>query len=268
MSDKKRLKDTLLKLASEISPVEDGWRRIEGENEAGPLAAVLAEIDETLLPRALGLRSEGGDILLLEVGDRRLRRLVSPAPAGLSAFGQLFDGSLSVPSDDTIDSIGEMFRAFLSGGKPVWVRAKNLSDNAEHGLIGVSAATLARAWSVELTARPEIEPGAAFEEFVEAAVARSEAWLRSDGGEVVATSDPHAHAAWLENCGSVDWQSYFAAHRGHALVKDAPTLCVLGTEAAPNTHLMMAAYGPVHFVALVSSSSLPDITGRWRQLGL
>lgn len=268
MSDTKRLKDTLLKLASESSLIEDGWRRIADQDDGEPLALILAEIDETQLPRMISLRNDRGDILRLEAANRRLRQLISPAPADLSAFSRVFDASLSEPSDEVVATIGKIFHVFGSGGKTFWVRTENLLDSADSKMIGVSAAALARAWSIALTTRPEIDPQQAFEEFVTATITVSEAWVRTEDGAVVATSNPDLHASWLEDCRSVDWTGYLAAHGNHTLVKVAPTLCVLGSDATPDTHLLLAASGQIRVVGLVSSAQLSEISANWRKLGL
>jgi len=268
VSDTKRLKDTLLKLASESSLIEDDWRRIAGQDDGEPLALILAEIDETQLPRMISLRNDRGDILRLEAANRRLRQLISPAPADLSAFARLFDVSLSEPSDEVVETIGKMFHVFGNGCRTFWVRTENLSNSADSNMIGISAAALARAWSIALTMRPEIGPQQAFEEFVTTTLTVSEAWVRTEDGAVVVTSSPDLHASWLEDCRSVDWTGYLAAHGDHTLVEDAPTLCILSSDAMPDTHLLLAASGLIYVVMLVRSAKLSEISANWRKLGL
>lgn len=268
MSDNRRLKDKLLKLASEDSTIEDGWRRIHASDGNEALAAVLAEIDETLTTREVSVRNDRGDILRLEAGNRRLRRFLSPAPADLSSFGKLFLDPISDPTDDLIDEIGGMFLTFLKDSKTAWVRPTTLSGNSEAGQTGVSARALAETWSLELEAHTEIDLGRAFEEFAEATLALCQAWIKTEDGKVMAKSGGDTYEEWLKDSASVDWRAYIKEPGGHTSNQDAPALCMVGSDIAPETHLLIASCGKTVIVSLVSSDRRTEITSNWRKLGL
>ena len=77
-SDFARLKAKLAKLAQRERTAGEA-RRLKGGNAGELIAALVTEIDETILPRRLTLTSEGR-ALHLAVANRRLQAMLSPAP--------------------------------------------------------------------------------------------------------------------------------------------------------------------------------------------
>lgn len=268
MSDNRRLKDKLLKLASEDSSVDDGWRRILASDDNQALAAILVEIDETLTTREISVRNDRGDILQFEAGNRRLRRFISPAPAELSSFEKLFENQISDPTDNLIDEIGEMLLTFLKDSKSAWVRPTIQSSDGDAGKTGVSARALAETWSLELESHAEVDLDSAFEAFIEATLALCPAWIRNDDGQVIATAGEDSHAGWLKDSASVDWRAYIQEPGGQTSNDDAPTLCLAGSDVAPDTHLLIATFGKSVVVSLLGSEKRDEVTTNWRTLGL
>ena len=79
MSDFARLQDKLAKLRQRERVAGEG-RRLRGATPEALVAAVVAEIDETILPRRLTFQVEGGVDVHLAVANRRLQALMSPVP--------------------------------------------------------------------------------------------------------------------------------------------------------------------------------------------
>ena len=78
-SDFARLKAKLAKLAQRERTAGEA-RRLKGGDAGELIAALVTEIDETILPRRLTLTLDGA-VLHLAVANRRLQAMLAPAPA-------------------------------------------------------------------------------------------------------------------------------------------------------------------------------------------
>lgn len=268
MSDNRHLRDKLQKLASEASSIQDGWRRVGPDTDGGVLAVILTEIDETLLPRKISLRNERGAILRLEAGNRRLWRFISPAPEGLESFEALFNHPISDPSNTQTERLAALLKAFESGKGAVWLHAEPLADGATAGPTGISAVALARAWSMDLSARRGLEPDKAYEKFSEVMVSFSEAWIWFDAATIVKSSQPGTHVPWQQNCASVEWRKQLNAHAGPKGTDDAPALGIFASNRGAETVLLVATFKTLARVAVAKSEHLQKFTDTWRKLGL
>ena len=126
-----RLDDKLRRLAADRGTPDPQGLRLD----ADALAALAAEIDETVLPRRLVLtRDTDGATLALDVSSRRLRRVVeAPEPA-------LIDRPLS--GDDAAE-VARLLHGFLSAGGPIRLRPDPAPD--EFTATGISTQRLAAA---------------------------------------------------------------------------------------------------------------------------
>jgi hypothetical protein len=88
-------------------------------------SALLREVEQTLLPRRLSFQAESGDLLQIEVSDRRIFQVVAvqgpwTAPRHVNQVGQL----LTFPSDSDIAALQDMLNAFVAGHTQLSVRSR------------------------------------------------------------------------------------------------------------------------------------------------
>lgn len=149
MSEDRRLRDKLARLASGDDAVVDGARRLFARPGEDLVAAILVEIDETILARRLTFRTEDGRHLTAEVANRRLLRLTD-LPAGIG------DPALSEPlgpeSDPVLPSIIAALRTFAAGEEAISVETGPLPQRGQPDVLGRSAAALAAAAGIALYA--------------------------------------------------------------------------------------------------------------------
>ncbi len=264
MSNHRGLIGKLLKLA-EQSSIQDGWRRVGRALDRDPLAALLREIDETQLPRELSFRNDQGHVLRVEAGNRRLRRIVSASWSDPGKFGNLSEKELSNPTEVEIDAIGGLFRAIQPGDQTVWVRSAELSDADEGSSTGLRAATMARAWSIDLDERSDENLTRAFANSLKALMPLADAWIRFENGAVTEVSDPEPDSDWRDRWSSIDRSQF---RNGSGPIHDAPELCILGSGVAREPHHVVATFGTTCVVMHISAANVTEIAQNWRDLGL
>lgn len=151
MSDDRRLKDKLARLADE----GDG-RPAPGD---APLRALMLEIDETILPRRLTFRATDGAGLVIEVANRRLLTFLD-LPVDVAGDTDRATLLSPLPPDDdaalaaAADALGRYVR--LHGFATVTTAP--LDRDLDPSGIGRSAAAIAEALGLDLYAPPVAVP--------------------------------------------------------------------------------------------------------------
>jgi hypothetical protein len=153
-----------------------GARIIATASDPNPLAALLREVNETMLGRALTFESRIGTNLTLEVSGRRVLRVT--AANGLDGA----ESCLSVPAleDAQKDDLIKLLQAFAATHQELRVTATPVSREREGVSVGLPVALLADLLLVDLnplaagqqpaaTAQPEAAPAPAPAEWVASA---------------------------------------------------------------------------------------------------
>lgn len=126
-----------LQAASQFAP---GARRvIAGPGAASPLAALLREVNETILGRTLHFDVDGGPTLTLEVAGRRVLRLV--AATGVEVAPEL----VAAPAleDAHREDLARLLQGFALPGQEIRVLVSPLGRSGEGMSVGVPVARLA-----------------------------------------------------------------------------------------------------------------------------
>ncbi|TCO74012.1 hypothetical protein EV655_101169 [Rhodovulum euryhalinum] len=146
----------------------------------GIIAALLAEIEETILPRDMVLTNERGEQALLVVVGRRVVHLEAPG-GPVSGVADAEDD----PAARLIAAFTGPFRTFLDQAREISIDAMRPHHRVDPTEIGCSVETLAAAiTAVGTDEAAEIDP-------VTAGLGHAVAGLRLAGGEIVArTGDP------------------------------------------------------------------------------
>jgi hypothetical protein len=135
-----------------------GARVLAGMSDANPLAALLREINETVLARALMFESSGGSSLTLDVAGRRILRLT--AASGLQGA----EICLAAPTleDEQKDDLIKLLQAVAAPRHELRVVSGPMEREIDGVSVGLPVALLADLCLIELNqladADPEPEP--------------------------------------------------------------------------------------------------------------
>ncbi len=253
MSDERRLKEKLAKLAAEDVPGEA--RRISGASETELVRAILEEIDETMLARRVTFHADDGRKLSADVANRRLLRLVDvPGQADDSLLAPLAPGS-----DDVLPQIVAALRGIARGQSTLGVETAALETRTEPEVLGRSVAALARAAGIELYS--EVAPvDEAAEDGLLAGISVAE---RVFGTTPAGPSGPQAEAlADLEP----PWLDPILPQLGSPGARTGRFLVLAGREPAGHALFVGCKTDDTTIAALVPSARIGDAITRWQAL--
>lgn len=203
MNDFARLEEKLAKLRQRERAASER-RKLRGTGPDALLAAVVTEIDETILPRRLTFATPEGDIHLA-VANRRLQALLAPAPAGVS--DTLIGHALPDAEDPAVAALGKALKGVFTNAQALTVSTTRLTETFASD-IGVPAEQLPRVWSVaESTVA---SPDDTLKTFLSALDTGSVAWLRIEGEEVTDQGGAEDAVAALGEQAAVFLDGYFA----------------------------------------------------------
>jgi hypothetical protein len=139
---------TALSTPAQVAP--GGARVIADMTHPNPLAALLRELNETILARALRLDSSDGSSLTLDVAGRRVLRL-SEASGVTGAERCLAAGTLE---DDYKDDLLKLLQAVAAPRHELRVTSRPLPNPSEGLSVGLPVALLADLLLIELNDAP------------------------------------------------------------------------------------------------------------------
>lgn len=151
MSDQTAIATKLAALAAQGEPFKDGHRVISHDLPA--LAAILREIDDTVLERTL-VFGIGATAVHAVVAGRRLRGIVEISTE-LQRMDAVVGQVLSREDPETLAALGAILKQLCATAPNVTVHsapARALGSSAE---AGVSTAVLASAWDIDPAAKPQ-----------------------------------------------------------------------------------------------------------------
>lgn len=137
MSGRDRLRDALSKIGGEFEN-GSGPRRLMGDTADALLQAVLTEVDESILGRRLSFQC-GERRFVLDAANRRILYAVQPVEIDLSG--------LDDPAQ--AEALRTGLLSFLDGQTEITVTASPSAAARESGTLGIAAAALSEAWSLE-----------------------------------------------------------------------------------------------------------------------
>lgn len=264
MSDFGRLQDKLAKL-SKRDVGRTGPRELAGRSAEALLAAMVVEVDETILPRILTFTTDTDVTLHMAVANRRLQALVAPAPSAVGDAAGLAGQALGAGDDDTLARLRGGLLDALDGATTMGIATRRPADGegfpAESG---VPVAVLARSWDLSLDAEPPsgVDPVEGMTRFLAAAKEQAAAWLRIDGEDV---SDQGGEPERLERmAGLAEFLDTFLSRREAMLLPaDAPSCFAIGPMEGTDT-LLVADHGPTMAVLLVEAGTAEPVLDAWQ----
>ena len=264
LSDFARLEDKLAKLRQrERAPGES--RKVRGADAGALLAAMVGEIDETILPRRLSFALESGVAVHLAAANRKLQAVLSPAPDGLSA--DLCEKALGDVDDPALASIARGLREVLSDGGTLTmsaVRPKTLFASD----IGIQTSQLRKAWDIEdLDSTPvQRDPEEILSSFLGSLSDEVVAWLRIEGEAVTDQGGDARAAAELGDTAAVFLDGYF---RKFEEAFPEPSLAC-ATMIAPGrsgvSALLFVEIGDFSAIIASKTEHVVSVAARWQSL--
>lgn len=206
MDDFSRLEAKLAKLRQRAKAAGE-HRVIRGEPDR-LLAAVVTEVDETILPREIRFASAEASFSIA-VANRRLQALMSVFPDRDATAG-LVGKAITDVEDAALFDLRNLLAALLSKAGEWKIASQRQSGDGFPSDIGVPSGPLARAWEIAPVGESRANPGAALEAFLGALDARASAWLLIEGEEVKKQSGSEALVADLGNQAAVFLDGYFS----------------------------------------------------------
>ncbi len=259
MSDFARLEEKLAKLRQRERAVGEG-RKLRGVGADALLAAIVTEIDETILPRRLIFETPGGAVHLA-VANRRLQALLAPAPETLP---EALEGhALPDVEDPALAELGQALKALLADAEAVPVSAIRLTETFGSD-IGVPAEQLPRVWTVAETVGAN--PQDVLDRFLSALDPKTVAWLRIQGEEVAAHGGPDEAVAALTEQAAVFLDGYFS--KFDVAFREASFAC--GTLISPgtggDTGLLFVEIESLSAIVSAPSADILSIATGWQWL--
>lgn len=206
MSDFARLEEKLAKLRQRERGAGEG-RIIRGD-AARLLAAVLTEVDETILPRQVCFLGDDGTILNLAVANRRLQAMMAPAP-DVPGADALIGAPLTDADGDGAMALRDAILATMSKTES-WTLS-SARPGAGGGFAsdaGIPAAILMRAWGA--VAHASISAEDKLKAFVGNVGDRAGAWILIEGEDVTGSHGPDEAIAALANHAAIVLDGYFS----------------------------------------------------------
>ncbi|MCG6883163.1 MAG: hypothetical protein LJE62_05345 [Silicimonas sp.] len=258
MSEFARLEEKLAKLRQRERIAGEG-RKLRGKGGDALLAALVAEIDETILPRRLSLVTPQGPVHLA-VANRRLQALLAPVPGSLPEG--LADHALPDIEDPKLAELGQSLKTLLAEAENIPVTARRL-DRAFGSDIGVPAVQLPRIWTVAqpTAAKPDDILSGFLADLGDAALA----WLRIEGEEVTLQGGEEAAVAALSEQAAIFLDSYFG--KFDAAYREPSLAC--GTVIAPADGSANAVFfveiGEFSAIIHAPAAQMPSIASDWQR---
>ena len=266
MSDFARLEDKLAKLRQRERIAGEG-RRLSGSTPDAQLASVVAEIDETILPRRLTFSVEGGETIYLAAANRRLQALLSPTPdlPGVAA-SDFADHPLPDAEEPAVKGIRDVLLAVFANGAPVAIQSSRPEGRGFPSDVGVPANILARAWGVAAAAQEEVDPDAIVSRFISYLGEDAIAWLRIEGEDV---TDQGGEAAMVETLGehaAIFLDGYFG--KFDALFPEEGGACatVIGPMSGTGAAALFVEIGEVSVFVAAKAERATDLARIWQRL--
>lgn len=265
MSDFARLENMLIKLRQREKTPGAG-RRLSGTDVEARLGSLVAEIDETILPRRLVLADDDGVEVHLAVANRRLQALLDPAP-DLAGANELTGVAISDGKSPVLAALGDIFRTIFTSAKAITIRSHRLQPGQFDADVGAPAGGLAKAWNVQIAEPRIVEPTEILSAFLDEVTGDdAEAWLRIEGENVTDQAGDTDRLAALGEQAAVFLDSYFGKY--NALFKDEPTATatLVSPGGGADTAVLFVEIGGLSAFVAAKSGRAAALASQWQAM--
>ncbi len=191
MKDTRRLKDKIDKLGAQSSGPNVKGRNIITEDGIMGLAAVLREIDETILPRKLVFETADGTISIV-ASNRRMISVDAVTGDSFASLSGIVGLSLTRPDVADLGRLRDSLTDALGQALEIWVKSQSLGREPPNFADGTTAAALGSAWGIDFSAGSSDAPSPVdpIASFLGAMSGVTTAWLHIEAGAPKDTSGP------------------------------------------------------------------------------
>lgn len=263
MNDFARLEEKLTKLRGRERTPGEG-RKLKGDSAEALIAALVTEIDETILPRRLTLTA--GDIAIhLAVANRRLQAMLEPA-VGIEGAAELAGVALPDAEDPGVPALRTILNKAFAAEINFSISARRL-DASFGSDIGVPANLLARAWGIsDVAPAKALAPAEVVSSFLSGLGDEAVAWLRIEGEEVSESGGDAGRVASLGEQAAIFLDGYFS--KFETLFRGDARAC--GTVVAPKSGsgdaMLFVEIGEVSAFVAAAPDLILSIAMRWQAL--
>ena len=263
MSDFARLENVLTKLRQrEKSGGEP--RVLRGVGSDALLASLVAEIDETILPRRLIFVTSTGVELHMAVANRRLQALLSPAPE-LPGAKDLADVAFIDGQDPNLALLGGLLRGTFEQAQSVRIDARRLQAGAFDPDVGAPSSGLSKAWGVQIVEVRAKEPAEIIDFFLnQISDDDAEAWLRIEGENVTDQAGSAERLTELGEQAAVFLDSYFGKFDALFSQDEPATATVVAPDNAGQTAAFFVEIGGLSAFVAAKPARVAALATIWQ----
>lgn len=262
MSDFARLEEKLAKLRQrERAPGEA--RKLKGSDADALLAAIVMEIDETILPRRLSFALDANTAIHVSVANRRLQALLSPAPKGIDSA--LADQELPDADDPKVAALGVGLRAVLGDVESLTVSAERPKTLFASD-IGVPTSQLAPAWGISTEAAAPAVPSEVLGAYLSSITNEANAWLRIEGEAVIDQGGAPEAVAELVEAAALFLDGYFSKFDTAFPEPSESCGTIISPGSNQSTALFFIEYGELSALIAAKPESVFALATRWQKL--
>lgn len=254
MSDTTIITNMLAALMSDDDVYVAGARVISHGGAPAPLAAVLNEIDATVLERTLVFSIDDVNVSMIVAG-RRLRGFVDVS-GNLPEAASVIDKVLSRDDAQTLQAAGDLMLLLCASANRVTVRSQPVQPFGTNAEAGLTAAGLATLWHIDLDDRPV----ALIERFLTANATDLTAYIYVSNGDVVKTV---GDVATLDALWSTQVAEFRKRHRALLPKQDGPLLTCLDEPMGEGSTVAIAIDGNDVGLFSYKRSQMPRLVTAW-----
>lgn len=267
MNDIRRLKNKLSKIGADESRADEATREVHATNTTGLLLAVLHEIDETILARELVFRNDAGQLLGLDVGNRRLLRLYDKSgDADFSTYHPELGRAFSQSDPTLTKAIKDLLQDFIAGSDKLNISSGKVDRPVAPADTGLSAQALAHAWTIDLYVDNDASSARQIEEFISSCHDITVASVEFNSKEILVVSGPEQVTEQLVEIAQDGLLQLDENLKDCFQDAETSFFVVPGLSNDADQSIAYVGCGINRALMMVSSENLTDINSVWRQL--
>lgn len=254
MSELNALAQKLAVLSAREIVDQTGARMISEGGSPAPVAAILREVDDTVLERCLAFTCGNATIQIIAAG-RRMRGILSVSPkSNADVIGQV----LSREEPDMVQAAADLLEELCGKAENMTVRSLPPQPFGKGGERGISADGLAELWGVAL-AEVDTGPKPPMEQFLTVNAPAFSSLLHICNSEIVSTAGDFAA---LQTIWSTQVEAFRKAHKKTLRGEEGAQLICLDSAfddghsaalALYEDHVALIAYEAERFGAIQAS---------------
>ncbi len=255
MNDLNALAEKISALAAQDVVVSADGRAMEIDDSVSPVAAILREVNDTILERTLVFTSNAITVHAIAAG-RRLRGILRVTPeADAEIVGQI----LSREEPEAVQSAHELLESLFGDATGMTVQVLPAEPFGKGGERGISAHGLAELWGVDTTQ----EPKPPMDQFLGVNAGSFKSLLHVRKGEIMKTSGDFAK---LQNIWNTQVQAFREAHSKVAKGEAGAQLICLDSAFDDGTSAAMALYEKDVAIIAYQSDHFGKMQSSWQRI--